>query len=353
MTEEGFEIDYLPVGNGEKSGDAVALRFGNLAGPRDQQTVMVIDGGTLDSGKQLVSTIKSHYGTDIVDSVIATHSDGDHVSGLKEVLDGLIVKELVMHQPWDHISSRSLANSSTPGVVRASLDQAQTLEALAKIKGIPIVEPFAGMTGFNGRIVVLGPSREYYDELVPQFRPLSTDRNQASTALERLLHASSHTLSSIRDSVYETLHIETLDDDTKHFSAENSSSVILLLIVNNKKILFTGDADSEALTQAADYAEQQLGITLNDLHLLHVPHHGSKNNVGPTILNRIKASKAQISASSNSPKHPSQRVINALIRRGASVYSTCGSGVMHHHNSSPRLNWGSASKLQFVENFDD
>lgn len=26
----GYEIDFIPVGNGEKSGDAIVLRFGNL-----------------------------------------------------------------------------------------------------------------------------------------------------------------------------------------------------------------------------------------------------------------------------------------------------------------------------------
>ena len=30
-----YEIDYMAVGDGEKGGDAIALRFGNLTGPRD------------------------------------------------------------------------------------------------------------------------------------------------------------------------------------------------------------------------------------------------------------------------------------------------------------------------------
>ena len=42
----GLEIDFLSVGEGEKSGDAIALRYGNLFGPRSEQTVLVIDGGT-------------------------------------------------------------------------------------------------------------------------------------------------------------------------------------------------------------------------------------------------------------------------------------------------------------------
>ena len=54
----GFEIDFLPVGEGEKSGDAIALRYGNLSGTRSEQTVLVVDGGTLDSGAALVDHVK-------------------------------------------------------------------------------------------------------------------------------------------------------------------------------------------------------------------------------------------------------------------------------------------------------
>jgi hypothetical protein len=34
------DIDYIPVGNGEKSGDAIVLRFGNLIGTRQEQYIV-------------------------------------------------------------------------------------------------------------------------------------------------------------------------------------------------------------------------------------------------------------------------------------------------------------------------
>jgi hypothetical protein len=46
-----WEVDFLAVGEGEKSGDAIAFRFGNLTGSREEQKVMVIDGGTLEAGE--------------------------------------------------------------------------------------------------------------------------------------------------------------------------------------------------------------------------------------------------------------------------------------------------------------
>jgi hypothetical protein len=54
----GYEIDFLPVGEGEKSGDAIALRFGNLFGNRNEKTVVVIDGGFKETGEKLVKHIE-------------------------------------------------------------------------------------------------------------------------------------------------------------------------------------------------------------------------------------------------------------------------------------------------------
>src|SRR5438874_5935514 len=95
-----YEIDFMAVGDGERSGDAIALRFGNLQ--QGQQTVVVIDGGTTEAGEALVNHIKTYYKTETVDAVICTHSDGDHACGLTGVLESLKVKKLLMHLPWEH-----------------------------------------------------------------------------------------------------------------------------------------------------------------------------------------------------------------------------------------------------------
>ena len=53
----GYEIDFLSVGDGERSGDAIAFRIGNLSGPREQQFVGIVDGGFTDSGQALVNHV--------------------------------------------------------------------------------------------------------------------------------------------------------------------------------------------------------------------------------------------------------------------------------------------------------
>ncbi|MEU5676992.1 hypothetical protein [Streptomyces rochei] len=98
----GYEIDFLPVGDESSGGDAITLRYGNLHGPREQQTVMVIDGGYLDDGEALVQHIRDYYRTGVVDLVVSTHPDRDHINGLRVVLEQMTVKKLLMHLPWSH-----------------------------------------------------------------------------------------------------------------------------------------------------------------------------------------------------------------------------------------------------------
>lgn len=170
----GYEIDFLPVGEESKSGDAIALRYGNLYGPRNEQAVLIVDGGYTASGEALVKHVNEWYSTDRVDIVISTHPDQDHINGLEVVLEELQVGALFMHQPWRH--SQTVAKARVTAFrsagfadwVEKSLQGASDLEVLATKKGIPIIEPFRGLkiATTAGMLRILGPTKEYYESLL-------------------------------------------------------------------------------------------------------------------------------------------------------------------------------------------
>jgi beta-lactamase superfamily II metal-dependent hydrolase len=348
----GYEVDFLAVGDGERSGDAIAFRYGDLHGSRANQTVVVIDGGTKETGQAVVDLVKKHYATDLVDFVVSSHPDGDHASGLTVVVDQLKVGKLLMHQPWEHAAEvrdmfkdGRLTVAGLEKKLEEALQAASDLEAAAKKRGVEIVEPFQGLSGCG--LTVLGPARGYYESLIPYFRQTPTAKADASQALwEILAKAAGAAKEKVTTWVDETFDIETLEDSGET-SAENNSSVILLADVDGKKLLFTADAGIEALTRAADFA-QSSGIDLASLTFVQVPHHGSRHNVGPTILNRIKGKIAYISAAKKSePKHPSKKVINAFTRRGAKVYKTQGQSIRHQDGALERAGYGAISPLPF------
>ena len=100
LSFSGYEIDFIPVGEGKKNGDAIAMRITE----NGKTEIYVIDGGTEASGEALVQHVKNYYRTNRVDYLISTHPDMDHISGLKVVLEELEVGELWMHKPWEHAS---------------------------------------------------------------------------------------------------------------------------------------------------------------------------------------------------------------------------------------------------------
>ncbi len=349
-----YEIDFLAVGEGERSGDAIAVRFGNLTTAPVSQRVFVIDGGTKKSGEDLVNHISQYYGGDHVDAVFSTHPDSDHASGLTVILEKMKVDNLIMHRPWNYAGAIKDAFTNRPTLLglaakmREELEMAHELESLATRKNIKIFEPFCGLNGYGGSLLVLGPNQEYYQNLLPHFRS-TPEPKESIGLLQKIAQPAKEAI----EWVAEAFNIETLDDGCEHFSAENSSSAIVLLTFGNDKILLTGDADIVALTAAADYAVSQ-GIDLSTLKLLHIPHHGSKQNVGPTILNRIKGQQAIISAAPEGvPKHPAKKVTNALIRRGSQPYATQGKGICFRSANMPtRTNWTAAQTIPFYNSVE-
>jgi len=347
-----LEIDFLAVGNGEKSGDAIAIRYGDFE-DISKQYVIVIDGGTIDSGKEIIKLIKETYKTNYIDLVISTHPDGDHASGLREILkdEDFTIKALWMHRPWEHsekirhlfVDGRITDNSLSERLQNA-YNYAFECEEIANERDIDIEEPFSGKSFDNGRLRVLGPAKDYYLELIPDF-------NKSPEAKDTLLEKAFSGVSDAIKWVIETMQIETLDDSGET-SAENNSSVILLFEFESAYYLFTGDAGIPALERVIKFATKS-DIDISNIRFMQVPHHGSKRNISPYILNSIKCKTAYVSASKDAAKHPAKKVVNAYIRRGASVYTTEGSNLNHHENTASREGYSSATPLSFNEKVEE
>jgi beta-lactamase superfamily II metal-dependent hydrolase len=334
-----YEVDFLPVeseaGSGSKSGDAIAVRF-TVEG-ENRKAIMVIDSGYADVGDDMVSHITNYYNGSYIDLVVSTHPDADHLNGLTKVLEEFDVGELWVHRPRLHRADVSDFSN---------LESLDNLIVTAARKGVAITEPFAGESRFNEQLFVLGPTREYYEELLDQH--LAEEREGArglAASLQRAVSSAISLAGSALDSVLAYLPFETLTDEGET-GPRNNMSTVLALQVDGRRLMFTGDAGMPALEGAADVYELIFGsFGQAPLRFIQVPHHGSKRNVGPTILNRILGepgaphssdTTAFISSAKASKKHPSAKVVNAFTRRGCSVNATEGTSICHHLNGPDR-----------------
>ena len=372
----GYEVDYLPVGEGEKSGDAIAVRWGDLRGGRADQCVIVIDGGTKESGHALVKHIDHFYGTDRVDLVLCTHCDADHASGLSVVIEDLQVGMLLMHEPWEHAGEIHRLVKDRRTTVRSltrkmeALEAAHELREVAERMGVSVVEPFSGWktTLLGQTIRILGPSEKYYEQLLSKFRcvpntqvsnnvPIAAmaqqgpslarpNRGKSIAALANLPNQSQIAQAGAT-SVPQAVHTAASSPTT---SAENNSSAIMFLTILGREMMFTGDAGVEALTHAINHGQRR-GLDFSNLELFHVPHHGSEHNIDPNVLANVRSRVAVVSAAPDgAPKHPSSRVTNALIDYEAKVFSTQGSKFRHKFNAPHRPGWVPATPVPYDKN---
>src|SRR5260370_24911070 len=350
------EVDFHPVGTGSKSGDAISLRYGKLDGGPNDQMVVVIDGGFADDGEALVKHIRDHYHTETVDLVISTHPEQDHLSGLKVVLEEMDVRELWMHLPWAHMTNLRLAKAAgfrytqLGEGLEKSLSGASELEAIARSRGIPMKEPFAGLFSSDGIVGVLGPTERYYEQLLREISIPSqpTKRSALAKILELAAKAA------------ENLHIETLTDSGET-TPVNNTWVITSFQIDWDLLLFTGDAGIPALEQDVDLLER-VGISPGTLSFVQVPHHGSRRNVGPSVLDRLLGPKGTTDrrgvafvscAPDGAPKHPAKKVTNAFRRRGYPVHATQGSGKWHHEGAPARVGWVPSTPLPLYTTVQD
>lgn len=340
-----FEIEFHPVGNGEKAGDAISVRYGV---PGDYK-VMIIDGGTDESGESVVDHVKTVYGRNtVVSDVVNTHPDSDHACGLREILRELPVERLWLHGVWHHAEAITGLFDDTRWTaeglarrIRADYPVIVDLLDIAAERQVPVYEPFAGKK--IGPFTVLSPNEQTYLHLVPQFRKtpapnveLLKQRNiwlGGGPKLGTLAALLEKAAEKVTSWIPERWEAELLKEGGIT-AAENESSTVLFGDFGATKILLTADAGVNALNWACINA-MALGIDISSAKLIQVPHHGSRRNVAPSVLDQILGPmlpkgatpirRAIVSAPKDDAKHPRKMVLNAFLRRGAPVRSTQGS----------------------------
>lgn len=358
-----FEVEFLRVGDGASSGDAILVHYWDGA----EWRIGIIDGGYEDTGWEICNHIRQWYSRDpIVDFVVSTHPDNDHMSGLRVVMENLPVRELWMHVPWAHadnivglFQSRRWTIEGLRTELRRQYNYVMELVDLAykQDPSTTIRLPFQGQQ--IGPFTFMSPSIEMYEGLMPQFRDTpKPDQNLLQHLGHWLEGIGRRIAKDVRKIVRETWGTETLREGGIT-SAENESSVVLLGDLGAGNILLTGDAGLKALGTAVNYAKAQ-GVDLSKLWLFQVPHHGSRNNISPSMLNRIIGLPVEegttrprpfciISAGAEDEEHPRQVVVNALSRRGLKPYVTRNGTVRFHNGVQNRDGWTIVAPIPFAE----
>jgi beta-lactamase superfamily II metal-dependent hydrolase len=292
--------------------------------------------------------------------MVLSHADNDHAMGLIGVMERFDVKDLWMNRPWLYaadIAPHMHGNYTLQGLVdeiRRKHPYLVELEKLAREKGTVIHDAFQG--NVIGPFTVLAPSRERYINLLPDLD--KTPPSYRDDALARTGNFLKGLVETAKQWFDETWDLETLSENPEPTSASNETSLVLYgnFEADDGRVLLTADVGPGGLTEAADYL-LRMGVNRKWPHFVQVPHHGSRRNVTPTILDRLIGPKmsndqrcgtAFVSVGKDKSDYPRGQVQNAFERRGYPVHATRSATKSHFSGRKIRPGWVSSNPEPFA-----
>lgn len=257
-----LQISMLDVGQGE----CIFLKT-----PANE--TVLIDGGSTSKKHVADYTILpalKYYGTDHLDYVIITHTDEDHISGIRELLE----------------EEYPVKNIILPDTLAMRLPEQKT------------------------------EKREVQEK----------DRESKKNILEVIKKSNANVLKISKGDILQLdrislscLHpVKGWDDEDV-----NSGSIVFALSYEKFTMLFTGDLPGE---QEALFMKE----VPSPVSILKTAHHGSKSSTTDLFLKMVHPQKAILSAGKNNLYgHPHKETIKRLQKNGADIYGTLWGGAIH------------------------
>lgn len=322
--EYPYKFTMLPV----KHGDCFFLEFGN----GKKAFRMLIDGGPAGGKEALFKLLEQlEQQKQMIDVLVITHYDGDHIEGVLKLLEeprySALVKE-VWHNGLKEIAPdlRKQASETEEKVYRqfmrdnATARQAESGEIsgtqsleLARLldrekKTINSIAGGSAIT-FQTQACRLGPEQDIdVFFLLPERETLNKQLNDYRKALKKIVLSADVTLSEYCRSAFECYIPQTekpvgkekpisvkkvidfvtpvvdqipvlaaSDCDDPDDKLANASSIAIVIRYHGKKFLFPGDATPKLLGAALERWRKETGENLH-FDVIKLPHHGSKHS---------------------------------------------------------------------------
>ena len=254
----------------------------------------LIDGGSSDvtmAGTYRIEPYLLANAADALDYVFVTHGDEDHISGIRELLEGqelgIRIRNLVLPPEEYHDESiRALARTAEEN---------------------------------NTRILEMEPG----DSI--------RDRKTGEGMMLRCLAPNAETQGE------ENGREETERDDTKvgtgaEPEAGNSASLVLEMEYGAFDMLFTGDLEGEGEASLIESGR------LKQYDVLKAAHHGSREANSEELLDLVRPKAAVISAGvDNRYGHPHQETLERIAQANSRIYSTRESGAVRIETDGEKM----------------
>lgn len=364
VPEYPYKITMLPV----KHGDCFFLEFGS----GEKAFRMLIDGGPA-SGKDALFNLLEQLAQkkQMIDVLVITHYDGDHIEGVLKLLEeprySALVKE-VWHNGLKEIAPdlRKQASETEEKVYRQFMrDNAVARQAKSgEISGTQslklamlldrekkTVNSIVGGGAITSQTPTcrLGPKQDIeVFFLLPERETLNKQLNDYRKALKKIVLSADATLSEYCRSAFECYIPQTekpvgkvklisskkvidfvtpvanqipvlaaSDYDDPDDKLANASSIAIVIRYHGKKFLFPGDATPKLLGAALERWKKETGENLH-FDVIKLPHHGSKHSCVCLLEeSELDGDVFLVSTNGQQYDHPNLESLAKVVCRGA------------------------------------
>lgn len=274
---------------------------------------ILIDGGaskTFDfSLRKQLETIK------VVDLLVLTHIDSDHIGGLIRFFDNSLFENVEVRRYW--INCKNLIEAGAKSNL-ISYNEAKTLEELLIEKNVPLEKTSEIISfGLEAELApgitvrVLSPEIEVLNQLNEDWPHLAAEY---SKKLEDVA-ISSDSRSQLPKGTLQELALQEFQPQKKiEKDVFNAASIAFILYGVDFSFLSLADSRAEVIERnlkLMDFGpDQKLKVDF-----VKVSHHGSKNNTSSDLLDLIDSQNFIISTNGGGlgTKHPDRETIARLL----------------------------------------
>ncbi|MFI8394479.1 ComEC/Rec2 family competence protein [Pseudomonas sp. NPDC078863] len=335
-----LKIRMLKAGNG----DCISITT--------ESEFILIDGGTAQSFEDWKEHIIDK--TKVINTLIVTHIDNDHVNGIIKLLQHEKCPEILnilfngaeqfFGKPHEdratsYLTDRKLqalaCELTTPEEnIRIGYSEGTSLSYTINTRGLKCNEVVSGeaiyrekLPQFNIGLIkftIIGPQKSSLDALIESWKDQLNSKLIKPKIINKTyyeafdLYASSLTpsptdypISNITSRTIKSLASEPFVEDT---SPTNMSSLSLLIEDGDKRILCLGDCyPSTVISWLDDNNIQKLKVDA-----VKVSHHGSRSSTSMELLDRLDCSIYMISTNGKSHGHPNLETLARIAETNKS-----------------------------------
>lgn len=326
---DGFRIELLPA----RHGDCIWIEYGDPVRP----CRILIDGGPAFAYPALRRRIQRLPANDRrVDLLVVTHIDADHIEGVIRLLRdtelGLSIGE-VWYNAWRQLvpTQKGLAPAqldygALQGEYLSALIRARRLSWNAAFDGGPVLaalsgEPPALALPGGARATVLSPTEAELESLrdawESELEKAGLEPDSPEEAMRRLAEAKR--LAPPPSFGLELPDVDELADEPFQCdrAVANGSSIALLLEYEGHRALLLGDAHPDVVEASIARLAATTAVPRLAVDIVKIPHHGSRNNVSRSLLQRLRCDRFLLSSDGSYFNHPDPQAIARIIKSGA------------------------------------